>query len=155
MGDSGESIAGSSLRIGRANCAFLGGDDWFVVLSSLMEASRLAITPSLLAASDGRLRDRFGLGPVDNGGLDRELVLLSWLYPEALEDCDSDGVWYGLPIPNSAARLRFAGTGGASPSLESILGLIKLAPRGGSGRLRSGPEMEGFRCLGGDPLIDR
>jgi hypothetical protein len=155
MGDSGDSIARSSFRIGRASCAVLSGDDWFVVLGSLMEASRLSITPSVLDASDGRLRDRFGLGPVDNGGLDRELVLLSWLYPEALEDCDSEDVWYGLPIPNSAARLRFAGTGGVPPNLESILGLIKLAPRGGSGRLRSGPEMEGFRCLGGDPLIDR
>ena len=47
-----------------------------------------------------------------------------------------------------------AGTGGASPSLVPVLGLIKLAPRGGSGLVRSGPETDCFRCLGGDPLID-
>lgn len=51
-------------------------------------------------------------------------------------------------MPNSAARL--TGTGGALPSLASTLGLIKLAPRGGRGLVRSGPDTDGFRCLAGD-----
>jgi len=58
-------------------------------------------------------------------------------------------------MPNSAARLKF-GTGGASrPGFVLILGLIKLVPRGGRGRLRSGPATGGFRCLGGEALGDR
>jgi hypothetical protein len=48
----------------------------------------------------------------------------------------------------------FVGTGGASPSLPLVLGLIKLPPRGGSGLVRSGPDMDCFLCLGGDPLTD-
>ena len=46
------------------------------------------------------------------------------------------------------------GRGGASPGLVAVLGLIKLAPRGGSGLVRSGPEVDCFRCLGGEPLTD-
>jgi len=57
-------------------------------------------------------------------------------------------------MPNSAARFRLLGTGGASPSLTSVLDLIKLAPRGGRGRERSGPETDGLRCLGGDSPCD-
>lgn len=58
-------------------------------------------------------------------------------------------------MPNSAARLMFAGTGGTSPALPAaVLGLIRLAPRGGSGLVRSGPDIDCFLCLGGDPLID-
>ena len=57
-------------------------------------------------------------------------------------------------MPNSAAKFMFDGTGGASPILWSVLGLIKLAPRGGSGLERSGPEIDCFLCLGGDPLTD-
>jgi hypothetical protein len=63
-------------------------------------------------------------------------------------------VWYGFPIPNSAARLT-SGIGGASPGLVAVLGRIKLVPRGGRGLVKSGPDTEGFRCLGGDPLGDR
>jgi len=51
-------------------------------------------------------------------------------------------------MPNSAARFRFAGTGGASPSLPYTLDLIKLSPRGGGNGLeRSGPEDDCFRAL--------
>jgi hypothetical protein len=46
------------------------------------------------------------------------------------------------------------GIGGASPAFAPILGLIMLAPRGGKGLVRSGPPIEGFLRLGGDPLID-
>lgn len=42
------------------------------------------------------------------------------------------------------------GTGGASPSLASCLGLIRLAPRGGSGLERTGPEIDFFRCGAGE-----
>lgn len=55
-------------------------------------------------------------------------------------------------MPNSAARFRFVGTGGASPDFEFILGLIRLAPRGGSGLVRSGPDIDGCGLLGGDPF---
>ena len=41
------------------------------------------------------------------------------------------------------------------PGFVSALGLIKLLPRGGSGLVRSGPDTEAFRCLGGDPLTER
>ena len=57
-------------------------------------------------------------------------------------------------MPNSTSRFMVDGIGGASPSLASVLGLIKLTPRGGAGRDRSGPDVDGFRCLGGDLLID-
>lgn len=57
-------------------------------------------------------------------------------------------------MPNSASRFMFDGIGGASPSLAPVLGLIKLTPRGGAGRDRSGPDMDGFRNRGGDPLTD-
>jgi hypothetical protein len=57
-------------------------------------------------------------------------------------------------MPNSAARLTLAGMGGASAILTSILGLIRLAPRGGRGLDKSGPDIEGFLCFGGDPLTD-
>ena len=57
-------------------------------------------------------------------------------------------------MPNSAARLRLFGTGGASPSLASTRGRIKLTPRGGGALVRSGPDIEGFLLsLAGD--IDR
>jgi hypothetical protein len=83
--------------------------------------------------------------------------LLALLEPDAFEDWDSEGVWYGLPIPNSAARLIFAGTGGASSSRPSTLDLIKLGARGGGGLEVSGPEIDWFRPLDleGDLLIDR
>lgn len=43
------------------------------------------------------------------------------------------------------------GTGGASPSLASTRGRIKLTPRGGGALVRSGPDMEGFLLfLAGD-----
>ena len=42
-------------------------------------------------------------------------------------------------MPNSAARFRF-GMAGVSPWFAAVLGLIKLAPRGGRGLERSGPE---------------
>src|SRR6266536_3737282 len=58
-------------------------------------------------------------------------------------------------MPNSAARSTLDGTGGTSPGFVPALGLIKLVPRGGSGLVRSGPDAEAFRCLGGDPLTER
>ena len=104
--------------------------------------------------SDGCRRDRPGLA--DRGGLEVELALLALLEPDAFEDWDSEGVWYGLPIPNSAARLMFVGTGGATPSLPSILDPLKLGARGGGGLEVSGPENDDFRDLGldGDLLLD-
>lgn len=35
---------------------------------------------------------RAGCGSTDEAGLDLELVLLVWLWPESLDDCDIDGV---------------------------------------------------------------
>jgi hypothetical protein len=160
MGDSGESMNGSSFEGGwspRAYCLFLGGDDVLTALgfSSAIDDSKLAINTSTFVVSDGCRSDR--PAPVDRGGLEVELALLASLYSDAFEDWDSEGVWYGFPIPNSAARFRFAGTGGASPSLLSTLDLIKLAPRGGRGLERSGPENDCFRALDldGDLLLDR
>ena len=54
---------------------------------------------------------------------------------EALDDTDWDGVWYGFPMPNSAAKLM---EGVALPSLPAVLGLTRLT-RGGGGREVSGP----------------
>lgn len=54
-------------------------------------------------------------------------------------------------MPNSAARLTRDGTGGASPSLISVLDLIKLVPRGGRGLDKSGPEVDGLLCCSGGP----
>jgi hypothetical protein len=79
------------------------------------------------------------LDVTDLGGLDRELAWLGrrsllaalgrrLLKLEELEDVDSDGVWYGFPIPNSAARL-IDGTEG--------VGIVLI--RGGGGRDVSGP----------------
>lgn len=48
----------------------------------------------------------------------------------------------------------FVGRGGSSPSLVSVVDLIRLAPRGGSGLVKSGPVMDFFLPLGGDPLFD-
>ena len=81
---------------------------------------------------DGFRRERAGLVV---GGLDLELVLLCWLNPEPFEEFDSVGAWYGLPIPNSTARLTLAGTGGASSIRVSVLviDLIRLPFRGGGG----------------------
>ncbi len=78
------------------------------------------------------LRDRAGL-VCEEGWLGRLKV-------EALDDMESDGVWYGLPIPNSAARLM---DGVALPS--RVRGRTRLI-LGGGGREVSGP-MEGLRDL--------
>jgi hypothetical protein len=159
MGDSGDDILLDGLldmlvlrstagARGRVYCCFgLGGDELgesSLGFKSDMEDSRSAMRTFILVVSDGWRRDR--PGPADSGGLDRELALLSSLYPEASEDCDSEGVWYGLPIPNSAAKFRLDGTGGASPSRASVLSLIRLAPLGGRGLERSGPEIDCFLC---------
>jgi hypothetical protein len=123
-------------------------------LSCAIEDCRSSIITSTFDVSDGWRREC--PGPVDWGGLEVELALLALLEPDAFEDCDSDGVWYGLPIPNSAARLTFVGTGGASPSLPSTLDPIRLGARGGGGLEVSGPDIDCFRPLdlGGDLLVD-
>lgn len=69
--------------------------------------------------------------------------MLMLLRAESLEDCDIVGVWYGLPEPNSVARLTLL------PDRKSFLERFKLIPRGG-GLDRSGPVTEGRRCLGGE-----
>jgi hypothetical protein len=89
-------------------------------------------------------------GAADLGGLERELALLSWLEPDVAEDCDSVGVWYGFPMPNSAAKFKLDGIGGVSPGPAAVLDLDRLAPLGGRGLDRSGPT-NGFRCASGDP----
>ena len=123
--------------------------------SEAIEDCKSAINTSTFEAADGRRLDC--PGPADRGGLEVELALLALLEPDAFEDWDSEGVWYGLPIPNSAARLTFAGTGGASPSLPSSLEPIKLGARGGGGLEVSGPENDCFLPLEleGDLLVDR
>ena len=97
MGDSGDASSGPNLGIasngsGR-NALCLGGE---ICLSgsrgcrSAIEACRSAINESTWLVSDGLRRDE--LEP-DRGGLDLELDLLCWLYPEVLDDCDALGVW--------------------------------------------------------------
>ena len=54
---------------------------------------------------------------------------------DAFDDTDWFGVWYGLPMPNSAARLM---DGVVLPSLPAVLGRTRLT-RGGGGREVSGP----------------
>ena len=49
---------------------------------------------------------------------------------DAFDDIDWLGVWYGLPMPNSAARLM---DGVVLPSLPAVLGRTRLT-RGGGGR---------------------
>jgi hypothetical protein len=156
MGDSGESHAG--LTDGgspRAYCFCRGGDALTSLgFSCAIEDCKSAINTSTFEVSEGWRREC--LGPVDWGGLEVELALLALLEPDAFEDCDSDGVWYGLPIPNSAARLMFVGTGGASPSLPSTLDPLRLGARGGGGLEVSGPDIDCFRPLDleGDLLVD-
>ncbi len=78
------------------------------------------------AWSDQRLPTSRGSSVSWPGWVGQEL-----LYPEALDDVDSEDEWYGLPTPNSAARL-MAGTAGA-PSLPTARGWTRLV-RGGGGR---------------------
>lgn len=86
----------------------------------------------------------------DLGGLDLELTLLTSLYPDASDDCEVEGVWYGFKLPNSTARFTLLGTGGASPIRASLLGPSRLTPRGGGGLDKSGPIDGLLRCS--DPL---
>lgn len=65
-----------------------------------------------------------------------ELGWLGWLKPEYPEDAESEGVWYGLPIPNSRAR--------STEPVFSLAGRIRLF-RGG-GRLEVSGPMDGFRA---------
>jgi hypothetical protein len=95
MGDSGESNEGSRFLGGSiplANCASLGGDGAegsSLGCRSIIDACTSDIRASNLPVSEGWRRCR---PVVADGGLDRELALLPWLYPEASEDCDSLGV---------------------------------------------------------------
>lgn len=81
MGDSGESMKGSSFGRGwssRAYCLFLGGDVLTSLgFSSAIDDSRSVINRSTLVVSDGCRRDR--PAPVDRGGLEVELALLASL----------------------------------------------------------------------------
>lgn len=89
MGDSGESKEESRFLGGSrplAYCSFLGGDEAegsFLGCNSIIDACTSDIRPSSLVASDGWRRGR---PAVADGGLDCELALLSWLYPEVSED---------------------------------------------------------------------
>ena len=72
----------------------------------------------------------------DRAGLVLELVWLGcdecwlrWLYPEWLDDWDTEGEWYGLLMPNSSARLML----GAGPPPSRVCGRIRLF-LGGGGR---------------------
>jgi hypothetical protein len=85
-------------------------------------------------------------GAAERGGLERELAWLTWLEPES-EDCDSEAAWYGLPIPNSAARLISDGTGGMSSDLPAVPGLDRLGRLGGGVLDRSGPTKDSFRAM--------
>jgi hypothetical protein len=95
MGDSGESNEGSRFLgggIALAYCSFLGGDGAegsSLGCKSIIDACTSDIRACNLPASEGR---RLCRPAVADGGLDRELALLPWLYPEASEDCDSLGV---------------------------------------------------------------
>ena len=95
IGDSGESNDGSRFLVGGialANCSFFGGDGAegsSFGCKSIIDAWTSDISASNLPASEGWRRCR---PAVAEGGLDRELALLSWLYPETSEDCDSLGV---------------------------------------------------------------
>ncbi len=86
--------------------------------------------------SDGFLLDCLELA--DLAGLERELAWLVWvwtelLYPDPLDDVDSDGEWYGFPTPNSWAKL-IAGTAGAPswPALLPVRGWMRLVRGGGA-----------------------
>lgn len=78
---------------------------------------------------------RFGC---DRAGLVCVLDWLGWplLKFEYPDDAESEGVWYGLPMPNSAAR-------STDPVLPEVLGRTMLF-RGGGGREVSGP-IDGLR----------
>jgi hypothetical protein len=82
IGDSGESINGSSGRIGFANCSL--GE--CCELSTGSDAFMSSINLSMFDVSDSFL---WSLG---FGGLDRELAMLFSLYAEASEDWEVEGV---------------------------------------------------------------
>jgi hypothetical protein len=114
---------------------------------SSMEVWISDIKLSKLDVSDAFLPD---LEFKDLGGLVLvELAWLAWLgrrsgwllFSELLDDDDSEELWYGFPIPNSAARL-MVGTPG-------VVGRTTLV-RGGGGRDVSGPLLG---LLGLSPVI--
>lgn len=69
-------------------------------------------------------------GSTEDGGLERELVLLRGEWLESLEDCETEGVWKGFCAPNSASRFIPA----------TLPWRASGAPRGGGGGV-----MEGWR----------
>ena len=152
--------------LGSLDGTFRGGG--FAFMSS-MEDWISDIKLSKLEVSDGFLPD---LDDSDLGGLVRELAMLTWLawlgrrsswllLSDVVLDDDSEGVWYGFPIPNSSARLIVGTTGvfgrrrpvrggGARGVSGPLLGLLGLSIGAGpSGRkVAEDGGAEGVRCGG-------
>lgn len=129
-----------------ARALFRGGEDEGPSLTRRSVIDDWISTMGLSVFSEDALLHGARSGAAERGGLERELARLTWLEPEASEDCDSDGVWYGLLIPNSAARFKSDGTGGIL-SDRPVPGLEKLGCLGGGVLDRSGPTRDGFRGI--------
>ena len=119
-----------SLRPCLSNGGGCRGDDGscFGLISSI-DACKSFIRLSKVDVLDGFLPD---LELCDLAGLLCELGWLGRLEADTLEEMDSEGEWYGFPMPNSSARLM------AGLLLPEVPGRIRLF-RGGGGRDMSGP----------------